>query len=452
MVDPHYTAEELGRYHDGLLTNAETRAVEVHLGRCSVCSEALAAIRTFDDALGAEEVWHFAGELETGRSQALLADLAAQIAREDEEAERMLRPHLVTPFRFIWSKVGGKRRFRTGGAVRVLARASAAAREENPLHALNLADEAVAIAEALPADTYPARGVYHLHGLAWKERANACRYLNRYADALDALDRAARAYRRLLQNDLELTVVEYIRATVLWKQQRLDEALALARAVSDRFASLGEQGRWIDSQLLQGSILYDMQATVAARDLFIRLADQLETDGDVLTRARIEGNLANAYLDLGDLGSASKHHVVALQLYEALGAVTEAVRVRWSIGTVALVAGNHLEAVRRLASAKEEFDGFGMPGDAALVGLDLCEALVLLGRHEEVRRLASEIIDRAKQAGMSPAALTALAYLREVAASSNLTPPRVAHVRQFIRRLEAQPALHFERPSEPTRN
>jgi tetratricopeptide (TPR) repeat protein len=452
MHDRHSTPEELGRYHDGLLSPEEARSVEMHVGRCGSCSDALGVIRAFDDALASEEVWHFAEELETREAQGRLADLAEQISREDEEAERMLRPHLVTPFRFVWSKLAGKKRFRTGGTVRVLARASTAAREEHPLHALNLADEAIAIAESLPSDAYPARGVYHLHGLAWKERANACRYLNRYAEALDALDHAARAYRRLLQNDLELTIVEYIRGTVLWKQQRLDEALPLARRVAERFASLGEHERWVHAKMLEGSILGDLGAPELARDLFTTLAEHVEVRVDAVTCARIESSLANTFLALGDLGSASKHYLVALQLFESLGVATEAARVRWSIGTVALVSGNHVEAARRLAAAMEECEVLGMPGDAALVGLDLLEALVLLGRHDQVRSLATAVLERAKEAGMVPAALTAMAFLREAAESGRLTSSGIGYVKRFLRQLEAEPALQFVRPPEPRRS
>lgn len=272
----HLSRDELARYHDGLLAPPDQRAVAGHLEHCPSCTAILEEIRAFDDALRSEEVWHFANELETRRAQQRLEELEQQIAREDEEAARMLGPLLDSPFRFLWSNIAPKKRYRNGGVVRVLARASADAREEDPLHALNLADAAVAIAESLPVDTYPARGVYHLHGLAWKERANACRYLNRYADALEALDRAERAYRRLLLNDLELAVIDYVRGTVLWKQQRMDEALKYARACAAKFAARGDHGRWINAKLLEGAVLGDMHASGAARDVFLTLSNDLD--------------------------------------------------------------------------------------------------------------------------------------------------------------------------------
>jgi tetratricopeptide (TPR) repeat protein len=330
--------------------------------------------------------------------------------------------------------------------VRLLARASAEARESNLRHALNLADVAIAIAEALPVDYYPANGVYHLRGLAWKERANACRYMNRYADAYDACDHAERAYRRLLVHDLELAVMQYVRGTILWKQQRLDEALAVARTCAATFSNLRDHGRWINAKLLEGSILVDSHASDEAREIFLALSKDAEAMYDPATRARIENNLANAYLSLGDLGTASAHFIVALQLFESLSMATEATRARWKIGVVALVSGNTNEAARRLAVAKAECEAHQMLGDAALVTLDLAEAFLLIGNRDAAHRLALDVFEFARRAGMTPAALVAAAFLRENAKTGRLTTKIVRHVREFLRRLEAEPALIFEPP------
>lgn len=450
-MERHFTPEELARYDDDSSSEVGL-AVEAHVRSCEPCRETLATIRSFDEALRAEETWHFTDELETSRHQQRLGDLSQRIAREDEEAERLLRDALTTPLHFLWSDIPVKRRYQTGGVVRVLARASATAREENLLHALNLADAAIAIAESLPADHYPAKGVYHLQGLAWKERANACRYLNRYDEAFNACDHAERAYRRLLVHDSEIAVMQYVRATILWKQQRLDEALPVARACAESFAGLRDHPRWIGAKVLEGSILGDLHASAAARDIFLALSRDLEAVQDPSMRAGIESNLANAYLNLGEIGSASEHFIVALQLFESLGITTEAMQVRWSIGVVALVSGNAAEAARRLTIVKQQCEAHQMPGDAALVALDLAEACLLLGRREDARRLAFEVFEHARGAGMVPAALTAAAFLRETAKAGRLTTDVVRHVRGFLRRLEAAPLLMFEPPPPENRD
>jgi len=448
-MDRHYSPEELNRYDRDLELGNSSPEIDAHVNGCDACAEILAQIRAFDRSLRDEETWHFADELLTAGHQRQLDDLTERLTQEDEEAERMLRGPLASPFRFLWSNIPRKQRYRTGGVVRVLARASAAARESNPLHALNLADAAIAVAEALPADHYPARGVYHLVGLAWKERANACRYLTRYEAAHEACDHAERAYRRLLSHDLEMAVIQYVRGTVLWEQQRLDQALVAARAAAAAFSDRRDHERWINARLLEGSILGDLHASEAARDIFLALASDMEAMDNKLTRARITMNLGNTHLGRGEIGEATRHFLDVLRLYESLGIAVEATRARWRIAVVAMVSGNAADAVRRLRAVKTEFESLEILGDAALVGLDLTEGLLSVGDHAAARRVAADVLTCVKAAGMAPAALAAAAFLRDAAESGALTPRAIAHVRGFLRMLQAQPHLTFEGPPDP---
>ncbi|MGZ8780354.1 MAG: hypothetical protein ACXW31_10535, partial [Thermoanaerobaculia bacterium] len=65
----HYTPEELARFSDDPSQAGDRQAIEGHLQACVSCQETLAIIRTVDDALHAEETWHFADELESARHQ-----------------------------------------------------------------------------------------------------------------------------------------------------------------------------------------------------------------------------------------------------------------------------------------------------------------------------------------------------------------------------------------------
>jgi tetratricopeptide (TPR) repeat protein len=444
-MDRHYTRDELERYAEDGSSFDGAATLESHLGRCAECRATLDDARTFLAQLSSPEVWHFADEMVSREHTWPLVDLQGRIEREDAEARVMLRRPLSSPLRFLWASVAAKRRFRTGGVVRLLCAESKRVREENPLHARNLADAAAAIADRLPDASYPAAGVNHLRGLAWKEVANALRYLGDLNGALGALDRAKRAYARLLVHDAEDAAVLFVRATIIWKQQRLDEALTMARAAAAEFARLGDHDRWVDARLLEGSILCDAHDGAAARNTFLDLRDHALGDNPVLA-GRIENNLANAYLELRDFGSATKHLLAAIQLYEGGNVRTEAARARWSLGCLALEGGNTAEAERRLRAASTEFDQLRMTSDAALVLLDLMEALLVLGRSDEVRDVGSQLVARFTAAGMRPAALTAAGYLREAAVAETLTPKAVRHVRDFLRKAESDRTLVFLAP------
>jgi hypothetical protein len=87
-----------------------------------------------------------------------------------------------------------------------------------------------------------------------------------------------------------------------------------------------------------------------------------------------------------------------------------------------------------------------MVTDAALVGLDIMEALLAVGKPRRIVALAQHLFSVFTQAGMITGALAALAYLKEAAASGSLTTAGIQDVRAFLRKAERQPSLQFVPP------
>ena len=168
-------------------------AIAGHLNECEECQARYGRIAAFFDALTSPDMWEAAdaGAAVAANQRAIL-EFAARSQQEYAEAARALAPLLADTVGFIRERIERDEGYRTGGTVRVLSEAANDAFERNPLHARNLADAAVVIAEQLSTDDYPLDTVHTLRGLAWKERANALRFLAEYPAALDALSRPAR--------------------------------------------------------------------------------------------------------------------------------------------------------------------------------------------------------------------------------------------------------------------
>src|SRR5205823_8569248 len=98
-------------------------------------------------------------------------------------------------------------------------------------------------------------------------------------------------------------------------------------------------------------------------------------------------NLAINNRDAQDFGNASKYFVVALQLYQGLRQYAWVVRTRWSIARLTLVAGSFQHAEGRLRAAVQSLESKGLLSDASDARLDLAEALLMLGRLDEVETL-----------------------------------------------------------------
>lgn len=442
----HFSDDELAQYAfdpDGV---PFAREIERHVRECPACDAQLNFIRTIDDGLKDEESWAISTAVGDEPDVTGLVELAARVEAEDAEAVTLLAPFLESPLRFVWADVSRKERFRTPGVVRVLCHAALGACEKNPMHALDLADAAVSIAEELPSDYYPARAIHGLRGLAWKDRANALRYLGRYGDALASLDESERAYRLLRASALELAVVDFVRATVLVSGDRFEDALVCVRRCTPVFRDYREEVRYRHSRLLEATILFMLRDLRAARPILIDLLAAARTNGDPILTGRAAHNLGLVELDLGDLPAANEHLSLALRIYDDIGVSTEATRTRWSLARLAAARGDFPDALTRFGAVRDEFRRQGITIDEALVALDMADLLLTTGDTDAARGIAAELFKTFRAAGMVTSALTALGFLNEAAVRGKLTPRVVQHVRTFLERAQRQPELLFAPP------
>ena len=113
-----------------------------------------------------------------------------------------------------------------------------------------------------------------------------------------------------------------------------------------------------------------------------------------MTRVRVTNNLGMCYRELGDFDRAVSYLTRAVAEYEMLGATTEQARNRWSLAMTLVAAGRIPDALPILERTWKEFEDLGMEADAALVGLEFAEALLLVDRPERVPEICRSLLDR----------------------------------------------------------
>lgn len=447
----HIAESELLLYaFDPSGVSAERRAaIEEHITVCGHCRTTLDFVSVTEDDLTDPDVWE---PLVGSTSLESLRELANRIAVEDEEAERLLEPFFASPARTAMTNLHALgKRYRTGGVVRRLTARASSRCEIEPLDALTFAEQAIGISEALPDDTYPVKGVYELRGMAWKERARAQHLLGRLNEALDSLDRAERAFHRVRSASFGLANVMHVRAVVLYEQQRLDEAAALAERAEQAFAHLGDDDRRVKALYVRACIEYESQHLGRAISLFREVLQHGEAMDSATWIARASYAIGNCEVDRMNLGEASMQFHKALLIFRETGPAVDRLNTEWGVARVLLHAGKHAEAVRRLRDLSAEFDRHGMVTDMALVGLDITDGLLALGQPNEIVDLANRLFTVFTEAGMLTGALTAIAYVKEAAASGTLTPAALRTVRTFLKRVERQPELIFIPPPDDIR-
>jgi len=432
-LNGHYDEATLADYLDAPDELPEREALERHLDACRRCRDLLAELRELEAALQSGEAWEAAEALRRERdAPESISSLASALAREEALAAQRLGRIANSPIMFRRANVAARAELQNAGAVRFLCAQSRELRERQPMHALTLADAAVALCDRLPRERYPATMLAELRGGAWLERANALRYLGRFAEALDALDIAENAYARTPVSTFPLALVQYLRSVIYFKTERLDEATRLARRAARAFRQFGECDRYIHAKIVEAGVLFLRNRFDEALALFTSLVDSAKELGDAATIARLYGNIANCLLGLGRRSDASGYFAQALSLYEALGLETEKIRTRWSLGRLLLSAGEVAEGIDRLRESKREFETLGLTSDAAQVTLDIVEALLAAGDSSEVSRLCAGLVESFVAAGMTGNALRALGYLREAVADGRADGDLVAQVRAYL--------------------
>lgn len=427
----------------------EFKAIASHLRDCEECHARSRGMTAFFEALTSHDVWQAeeAGRGSDARER-LVLEFAARCQQEYVEAHAALAPLLADSVAFVLERIERLREYRTTGAVRVLAEAANAACERSPLHARHLADTAVAIAGQLSTDDYPRDTLRTMRALAWKERANALRFLAEYPAALDSLDRAERELAQPGLHAFEIGNLAYIRASVLMYMDRLDEASAQAAKSATIFAAYGDTERWMRARSVEAGILSYRREFAQAAVAFEQLRAYSESMDDAMGVARHSYNLATCFLELGDATHAMPLLLDARRTFEQRGVRTELVRTDWMLGVLARVAGRFEESIAQLRAAKEASEALVLPEETAHVTLDLIESLLLAGSTREISSLCSEVMRYFRRSGRLLQALTAAAFLKEAAAHGKVRVETVQHVRSFVQRLERQPDLLFAPPAD----
>jgi tetratricopeptide (TPR) repeat protein len=427
--------------------------LEAHLDACPDCRKALDEHQAFDALLADAHSWP--DEETDAVPPAGLRELSAMAARnreEDAEASKKLDAILDafvsgTSDAFLWADIASDHEFYTGGVVRKLADTAFRSLFSAPLRALFLAETASAIVGMLSPETYSSIEIASLRGLAWKERANANRFLGRFDAALEALDRAERAYRELPRPEMDLASIMYIRGTIYCEQQEYGRAEPAAKQSTAAFERLGQTGHYFTSLYLQGCIAFEQRQLGEAQSIFDAVFTYWEANGDLAWIARTSLALGNCYLERGDLSNASRRIHEGMLAFREINLTQGEIQCRWAQALVVQREGRHRTAVERLRSVRDEFAALGGVADAALVTLDIMETFLALGQPGEVRRAAGNIVSLFKENGMVTGALTAADYLKQSAAMQSVSPGVIDYIRRYFRRLEVEPELAFVPPT-----
>jgi len=439
----HYDEFALFEYAEG--TSEQREEIEAHLADCSECATNIGEHRQFVAALEQPAVWDQAPAPAPKSRMSDLLSINVRLEREDAAGAAIVGDALTGPTAWWRTRLRKAEGWRTAGVVRqLLEHVRPTMDSGSPANALRIAELAVEVANELNVAEYPSDFVIGVRAQALRDHAYALYYLGRYPQALQVADRAEKLFKQSLLPEYELARLKLVRSIIYRSLERAGEAIALTREAAQAFLRFGQHRRYIDARVFEATMLYKLGRTKEALPIFL----ELEKNPTITptTKVIVLHDIGTAYQDIRKFSESAEYLSRAAAEFELLGLKPQVIRTRWMLARTLMMSKRAGDAIPLLREAWREFDALEMEADAALAALDLVEALLVVGDHEQVPAICRALLDRFTRAGMNSPAVTALAYLREAVAAGQATRPLVRHVQKFLRELPKEPCLLFVPP------
>jgi tetratricopeptide (TPR) repeat protein len=428
MIEQHYDEEVLAGF---LAEPNDSAARDRHLAGCSLCKQTLNSIRDTAGLLKQPDVWNRESFTSAPRPETLafLRNVQRTMSDEDDAAE-IYAKKLLAGSRETWAaRLDEHPEWRTAGVVRKLIAATDRYNFSSPLDAVELTRITTEIADSLPS--FHSRD--SLVADAWREHAYAQLIVGSYNEAMAAVDRADRFVSAGC--DFAGARTTLMRALVLRNQENWTDAATMARRAAAEFLRFGDIAKYFSARMTEAFVLYDNSQYRKAAVVYAGLSP-LHPQIPPQTLALALHNEGLCHREMGDFGPAESCFVNAIALADRLQMTLLRTKALWHLARVLMRQAKYDDALKVLNPLLTEFEELGVSHDLACASVDIAECLLAIGRVGEVARLCRRAIEFFRVSGLAytTEAMTALAYLQEVAVAGRLTVRDVAEVRIVVER------------------
>jgi len=268
--------------------------------------------------------------------------------------------------------------------------------------------------------------------MAWKDRANALRFLGRIEEAFGAIARAEDILDKHVALGLDRALVDMVKALALVDTGQFSEARAIAITCGSIFLAHGDLTRALNAGEIEGHVLYETQHYADAYTLFKSLTDVARAANDEPAEARCNNNAGYCAVHLNDFKAANIHFSEAIANLTDLGDVVNATRAHWGAGRVFIGKGQFDNGLRHLHAAREAFIQFGMVEEAGLCGLAAAEALFTRGNDTQAREIVSDIAREFRDAPLEWRVIEAVSALEQELVTNDAPVQAVRNVYALI--------------------
>ena len=331
----------------------------------------------------------------------------------------------------------------------------AASHEEgfrDPVRSQQLARAGVVVAERLQAALDPAAPdlpkidlIAGLRARAWAQLGNALRIgsdLEAAGSAYQSAEAVLAGNRRIAA--LDRARVLDLKASFARDMRQLAEAGRLLDRVIAIYRRLGQSnllGQALNQKALVLDEWGDTQGSIALLQRALELLDQREESRWFLI---VRHNLIRALVADDRPREAFALLFHTRPLYLKMGDRMTLLRLRWLEGLVARGLRRLDQAEAAFREVREAFVELGRAYDAALASLDLATVLAEKGKHQEMRRLAQEMLVFFESRQIHREAMAAFLVFCDAARREQASLDLVREVAAFLKQARSTPDLNFK--------
>jgi len=366
------------------------------------------------------------------REQAAAPGLVASLLRHPAERRRVL--------------VANRRCFVTLSVADQLLKASREQGYAEPRAGEELAELALGIVLRLDAKELSPHLLADARARCFVAIANARRIASDLRGADEALGQAEEQLRAGTRDRLERARLLAYKACLRRAQRRFDEAASLLDRAIAIYRRAGETHLAGEAILARAVAEKEAGFPEQAIELLREANRLIDPAADPRLTLCVCHNLIDWLTEAGHSLEAQGLMARSAEIYRRFDDPPTRLRRLWVQGKIARGLGRLDEAGELFGRVREGFVELWISYDAALAALDLAGVFARLGRTEEVKRLASEMLPIFRSRDVHREAIAALIVFQRAAASEQATQALVEELAAYLRRAAQQPGLPFEPP------
>jgi tetratricopeptide (TPR) repeat protein len=366
------------------------------------------------------------------REQAAAPGLVAELLRHPPERRRVLLAH--------------RSRYANLSVADQLVKASRQQSYAAPRAGEELAELALELVERLDGEDLGPRLLADAKARCHLAMAGARRVASDLRGADEAIARAEDLLREGTRDRLERARLFTYKASLRRAQRRLPEAASLLDRAIAIYRRAGESHLAGEAILTRAVTEKEAGSPEGAIELLREASRLIDPAVDPRLTLCVCHNLIDWLTDAGRILEAQGLMARSAEVYRAFPDAPTRLRRLWVQGKIARGLGRLAEAAQLFGQVREGWIALEIGYDAALAALDLAGVAAQLGRTEEVKRLAGEMLPIFRSRDVHREAVAALIVFQRAAASEQATQELVEQLSAYLRRAANAPGLPFEPP------